>query len=497
MAMFIRMFGLSVLSCLSLAGLAQASAPAIGPSGVRPAQQAETVSLDQLRQGAGLAPVSRENGSGPLTDLGRAYIDAMANQSSSDPADEPADLVYCSCNLVMDIGGVPTWVTPGSFAASRGVQGSFGAWVLDAAYGLDNLPQGEGLELFLDARLKSVAELPYRPTYQGKDRKLIFAELSAGEPQLNISADPLDATDPTALYWTSPAAEGFRIDIKNRKGWLKKFEGKSPEGYDYSPGFAGLRMNYWDPGQEMSKGLRLAWGAEYRISQAGLSDQFKTKGAQSSSKGFQWAGSAKGKYKRMILASIRKMSPVFRRMVDKVAPFTKVAVHKGGGSSLANYDPQNRNTPFSISFDRSHLAMLKFRREVIAHELGHIIDFAGFDEDSYKAFKRLLHKSKKWRYCSSVGYRPPSAGPSRWPCSEDMEMLADQFAYAAVGKRSGIGGYGTPILAKRSKMLALMEQQFAFLSPYGGQTLASSEWDSASIASRPEPLTIVDRFPVE
>lgn len=463
------------------------------------AAEGETVALSKIRSDAFL-PQIKVNQDPTLNSLLQDYIQAAEALPSEGPGayDGPVDLPYCGCFLYERQGEGWKFISPSEFAASRGQSGQFGAWVLEAP-SLDELPKDAGLELFLDARVSDIAT--QRHAFSGEEVLVVLAKLAPGPARINTQFNPVDAYKAAPLVFTSLAdTKKFQIDLLSGGRWLTKFSGQNPDGFDYYSGFAGLRLNFFANRDEEWEMLRLGWGARYRIRAGGQVGEFTTRKVAPPRKSWIFAKSASGKYKRMFLAAVRRLHPTYRAIVSQVAPYTTIKTHKQGGYSTANgYSSEDgdKQKPFTISFARDHLNNRAFRREVIAHELAHIIDYAGFDHLAYKAFLARFKKSKAWRRC--IPGKQQFSEVSMWPCAQDEELIADQIAYAAAGGRSGEGGYGDPRLLPARTMLKMVKQNFYFTNPFEGYLLTDEEWndmepisEDAAASSRP----IRDHFPV-
>lgn len=472
-------------------------------------------SLSSVRAAAGL-PAVRVNQDPALDSLLGQFIAAAEDLPADAPSqwDEPLDLAACNCYLYERQGSGFHFISPTEFASSRGASGSYGAWVL-GEYNLDSFPQGYADELFLDSRLTDIAARNHTLS-DGSQVFILFAKLSDGAPQIRAKYAKMDAFKSVTLPFTSPySMTYFRIDLLSGKQWMPKYRGWSPSDFTTYPGFAGLRLNYFADTNDSYKRLSLAWGARYRISSGQTEGQFSTALPAPPRKSWVFAKSMTGKYKRIFLAAIRRMNPRYRVLIKQIAPYTKIKTHAGSGSSMAfpygaDGDEGSEDVPFTVSFARGHLEMRKFKNEVVAHELAHIVDYGGLDDVAYRDFRSRFKKSKKWKNCSGNG--SSSADGPHWPCTEMSELIADQMAFAALNKRSGIGGYGHPRLISSKGMLSMLARYFHLTSPYDGELLTSDEWkdmetpeeaakreaeENAGIAARREARerVAVDSFP--
>lgn len=459
-------------------------------------------SLAQLRAAAKL-PAVAVNQDPALNSLLDQYISAIEALPAEGPgySDEPNNLVQCGCYLYQKSGEGFNFISPTQFAQSRGQAGSYGAWTT-TSFTLDNMPQEAALELFLDGRLTALAAHSHTFT-GGQEALIIFAKLADEPAPVRVLENPLNSYDPLTLIFTSPdKTKKFRIDQRSGGQWLGKYYGSEPRDFGTYQGFAGLRLNYFADGDNHFDLLSLGWGARYRIVAGDSVGEFTTKQPTPPRKSWFFHKSMKRSHKAIFRRAISKMSPTYRAILKKIAPYTKIKTHSGGGYSIAEGYDTMRNTdktlPFTVSFARGHLMMKNFRNEVIAHELAHIIDFSGFDDQAYREMKKSFKKSKKWRNCSSSNYKP-SGGLPRWPCAGDTELIADQLAYGALNKRSGVGGYGHPRLISARAAMRLTKKYYQMSSPFSGKLLTDSDWrdieadpDDLSLASR---QIVIDTFP--
>jgi hypothetical protein len=100
-------------------------------------------------------------------------------------------------------------------------------------------------------------------------------------------------------------------------------------------------------------------------------------------------------------------------------------------------------------------------RFVAIHEIGHIVDFLGFDDQARAAFKALFQSSARWKACF------PDPFANKHACLPFSEVFADQFAYWITGYPADpTGGYEDPPLVSRAAFGHLIGSQFAFRPPY-------------------------------
>ena len=494
-----------ILLLILLAAAPAAQAGAVVKSSQVKTAQDQTVavtSMKALRAGAGLSevPVNQDPELGALLDKYLKAIDALPAEG---PSEEPDGLAYCGCYLYEKSGNDFSFVSPTQFAASQGYSGSYGAWSLGEA-NLESMPEQTADPLFLDSRLTAVSTRLYKFA-DGSSSFMVLGKLSAGPPTISVkNGVSMDARKAVTLSFTSPAEMTyFKIAIRSGGSWLQKYRGWQPQSFSSFYGFEGLRINYFADSSEARERIRLSWGARYRITTGSLSGEFQTATPKPPRSSWLFRKSFSKAQRHLFLSAIKQMNPRYRALIKQIAPYTAIASHSGGGISIAepyDYSTGRESLPFAVSFERSHLQSRKFRKEVIAHELAHIIDYAGLDDNAYSVFLKKFKKSGKWRRC-----RPGSSsggGSSVWPCIVDSELIADQMAYSALNKRSGMGGYADPRLISSKAMIALLGTHFHLTSPYEGYLLSDSEWRDLETPEEAakgsvQSASIADYFPVQ
>jgi hypothetical protein len=483
----------------------QSAAIKSGVSGSVHSAQDESVkmtSMKEVRSKAGLAEVP-VNQDPELNSLLEKYLQAIDDLPAEGPSDEPDGLAYCGCYLYEKSTNGFNFVSPTQFAASQGAVGNYGAWSLGDA-DLDSMPELTAEPLLLDSRLSAVSGRRYQFA-DGSSAFMILGKLSTGSVKISVKNGALmDARKSVTLAFTSPAdMTYFKIAIRSGGSWLQKYRGWRPQGFGSSYGFAGLKLNYFADSADTFDRVLLSWGARYRITAGSLSGEFQTAVPVNSNKSWVFKKSFSRAQRKIFLAAIRQMNPIYRAMLKQIAPYTSIAGHSQGSYSIAspyNFARGQEKVPFEVSFARSHMQMKKFRKEVIAHELAHILDFAGLDDNAHSVFLKKFKTSSKWRKCKPGGN--PSGGISVWPCVDDGELIADQMAYSALNKRSGIGGYADPRLISSRSMMKLLKKYFHFTSPYEGHDLNDSEWDDIetpeeAARGEAESASISDYFPAK
>ena len=486
------------------------AAASVMPDSVSSAQEetAPTTSMGEIRSRAGLSevPVNQDSSLNALLDQYLQAVDALPVEGPSSD-DEPEGLVLCGCYLFEKAGAGFNFISPTQFASSKGYLGSYGAWSLGDAT-LDKLPNQIAEPLLLDSRLVAVSTRSHKFS-DGSSSLIVMGKLSDGSPQISVKDGvSMDARKDVTLEFTSPAnMTYFSISIRSGGSWLRKYRGWNPIHFNRLNGFAGLRLNQFasKPDNNLNRYdlVRLSWGARYRITAGSLSGEFQTAIPKPPRKSWLFSKSFSGSQRKVFLAAIRHMNPLYQKIIKQVAPYTTIASHSGDSVSFAsgyNSDNNNESRPFKINFARSHINSRKFRRELIAHEIAHIVDYAGLDDIAYRVFMKKFKQSGKWRRCKSSN---PGSDFAVWPCLEDSELLADQIAYSAAGGRSGVGGYGDPTLISSKAMMKLLATHFHLTSPYDGYLLSDNEWRDPGPPGKaatlhaslsPEPSVRADQF---
>jgi hypothetical protein len=171
-----------------------------------------------------------------------------------------------------------------------------------------------------------------------------------------------------------------------------------------------------------------------------------------------------GADRRRFMQAVNSLPPAGRKIVDIVDGAVTVSVVAdsalmcGRQTSCAGYDPGHG---YFMMLNRAQLRS-NFGRFVIAHELGHLVDFLGLDTFSYEDFRRVFSRSPKWKNCF------------RWhgQCVPFLEVFADQFGFYVTNGRSGQWGYGDDRLVTAPAFETLLKAQWSFRPPHGRNPLA-------------------------
>ena len=178
--------------------------------------------------------------------------------------------------------------------------------------------------------------------------------------------------------------------------------------------------------------------------------------------------------KRTTLRSALERAPaLFRYAVAETASGFRVSVKSGGVPSYATFDPAGvalLGEGSIVLNARSAFSSPETTRHVFYHELGHILDYYGFDEPAHNVFARAFRASSRWRCFPSKDLLALHFNPKA--CVPFQEILADQIAFWALGDRAGTThvGYGDPPLLSPAAFGRLFASQFApapFRSDFG------------------------------
>jgi hypothetical protein len=211
-------------------------------------------------------------------------------------------------------------------------------------------------------------------------------------------------------------------------------------------------------------GLRIAYGASYRLDLGGTIIRFHTSPLPTAFLERTWTfdpsmtATARAEWARATGA----LSPQAERVLNEIDGAVTVSrrscggAGEGGDSCATWVDVPLRYTVWISPYDFSVPEATRF---VALHELGHIVEFLGIDGAAYEAFRTLFAQSPSWRTCFPDQY---DGG-----CVPLTELFADQFAYWATGlPHDPEGGYGDPPLATTAAFGRVLAQQFAFRPPY-------------------------------
>jgi hypothetical protein len=164
------------------------------------------------------------------------------------------------------------------------------------------------------------------------------------------------------------------------------------------------------------------------------------------------------------LKAVKLLPPIGRKVVDVIGGAISVRVLTdtrpicGSQTSCAGFDA---SYGYFLILNRAQLRS-GLGRFVIAHELGHLVDFLGLDMFSYEDLRKLFSTSAKWKSCY----------PLRGQCSPFLEIFADQFGYYSTNARGVQSGYGDDRLATASAFAKLLQAQWSFRPPQSRNPLA-------------------------
>jgi hypothetical protein len=168
--------------------------------------------------------------------------------------------------------------------------------------------------------------------------------------------------------------------------------------------------------------------------------------------------------RRRFMQVVNSLPPAGRKIVDIIGGAVSVSVVAdsalicGRQTSCAGYDP---GKGYFMMLNRAQLRS-DFGRFVIAHEIGHLVDFLGLDTLSYEAFRQVFSRSPKWKNCFS------------WhgQCVPFLEVFADQFGFYVTNSRGGQSGYGDDRLATAPAFATRLKAQWSFRPPQNRNPLA-------------------------
>jgi hypothetical protein len=172
-----------------------------------------------------------------------------------------------------------------------------------------------------------------------------------------------------------------------------------------------------------------------------------------------------GADRQRVLQAVASLPPIGRRIVDIIGGAVTVRVLAnsapicGEQTSCAGFDPGNG---YFMIFNRAQLHSGSFGRFVIAHELGHLVDFLGLDTFSSTDFRKLFAASSRWKSCF----------PLEGQCTPFLEVFADQFGFFSTNARGVQSGYGDDRLASSPGFAALLQAHWAFRPPQNRNPLA-------------------------
>jgi hypothetical protein len=219
-------------------------------------------------------------------------------------------------------------------------------------------------------------------------------------------------------------------------------------------------------GRDQVTGPQLGYGLKYTLKIANRSYTFRTREIPSElvSRSFVAGPGFTGADRARFLKTVDSLPPTARKIVDVIGGAITASVLAntapicGAQTSCAGIDPGNG---YFLILNRAQLESAS-GRFVIAHELGHLVDFFGLDTWSAEDFKKLFSKSPKWRNCF----------PLRGQCSPLLEVFADQFGFFLTNAHGVQSGYGDDRLATPSAFARNLLTQWAFRPPQDINPLA-------------------------
>jgi hypothetical protein len=172
-----------------------------------------------------------------------------------------------------------------------------------------------------------------------------------------------------------------------------------------------------------------------------------------------------GADRRRVMQAVASLPPAGRKIVDIIGGAVTVRVLAnsapvcGAQTSCAGFDPGNG---YFMILNRAQLHDDGFGRFVIAHEIGHLVDFLGLDTFSHEDLRKLFSASPKWKSCF----------PLEGSCTPFLELFADQFGFFSTNARGVQSGYGDDRLATGPAFATLMQAHWAFRPPQNRNPLA-------------------------
>jgi len=219
-------------------------------------------------------------------------------------------------------------------------------------------------------------------------------------------------------------------------------------------------------GRDRVTGPQMGYGLRYRLTVGSVSFDLRTRplppvlrsATFAPGEGFQ------GRDRSQFLHELAGFPPTARRIVGYVGGAITVRVLAStvavchAQTSCGGYDPGHG---YFILLNRGQLRS-EFGQFVIAHELGHLVDYLGLDSFSYDSFHGLFARSPGWRSCF----------PYNGHCTPFAEVFADQFASYAMHVTTIPTGYNDPVLVDGASFGKLLAEQWAFRPPQERNPLA-------------------------
>ncbi len=172
----------------------------------------------------------------------------------------------------------------------------------------------------------------------------------------------------------------------------------------------------------------------------------------------------KGADRRRFMQVVNSLPPAGKKIVDIIGGAVSVSVVADSAlicsrqTSCAGYDPGHG---YFMVLNRAQLRS-NVGRFVIAHELGHLVDFLGLDTLSSQDFRQLFSRSPKWKSCFRLNGQ----------CVPFLEIFADQFGFYVTNVRGAHWGYGDDVLAAARAYATVLTAQWSFRPPQSRNPLA-------------------------
>ena len=216
-------------------------------------------------------------------------------------------------------------------------------------------------------------------------------------------------------------------------------------------------------GSPSDDGLQIAYATRYRVTVDGQTFSYTSAPIPAPFRASTWSftSTVSAASQAAWLNATGNLTPLAQRVIRAVDGSVLVSRRScGGEDSCATW--VQRPLQYTIWIDPVDFSEggrnLRF---VAIHEIGHIVDFLGFDDQSRAAFKALFQTSSRWKSC----FVDPFS--SKRACLPFSEIFADQFAYWITGYPADpTGGYEDPPLFNRATFGHLLAAQFALRPPY-------------------------------
>ena len=216
-------------------------------------------------------------------------------------------------------------------------------------------------------------------------------------------------------------------------------------------------------GSPSDDGLQIAYATQYQVVIDGQTLSYTSAPIPPAFRAISWAftDALSSSSRAAWLLATSNLAPLAQRVIGAVDGAVLVSRRScGGEDSCATWI--ERPLQYTI-----WIAPADFQdggrdlRFVAIHEIGHIVDFLGFDDQARAAFKALFQSSARWKACF------PDPFANKHACLPFSEVFADQFAYWITGyPAEPTGGYEDPPLVSRAAFGHLIGSQFAFRPPY-------------------------------